>query len=43
MSPPFLSFLLALGGAAVVLSLGYLAACAAAERWLTLREWWGKS
>ena len=21
--------------------LGYLAACAGAERWLTLRKWWG--
>jgi hypothetical protein len=24
-----------------VLGLGYLAACAGGQRWLTLREWWG--
>jgi hypothetical protein len=27
--------------AAFVLSLGYLAACAGAERWLSFKEWWG--
>lgn len=30
---------------AVVAALGagaYLAACAGAQRWLILREWWGK-
>jgi hypothetical protein len=28
----------------IVLGLcGYLAACAGAQRWLTLREWWGKT
>lgn len=26
----------------VILGIGYLAACAGAERWLTLREWWGR-
>lgn len=35
------TLLLAVGGAVAVLALGYLAACASAERWLTLREWWG--
>jgi hypothetical protein len=35
------SILAALAGVAFVGLLGYLAACAAAERWLTFREWWG--
>lgn len=26
---------------AALLALGYLAACAAAGRWLSLGEWWG--
>ena len=26
---------------AVLMLCGYLAACAGAERWLSLREWWG--
>lgn len=26
---------------AALLACGYLAACAGAERWLTLGEWWG--
>jgi hypothetical protein len=24
-----------------LLACGYLAACAGAEKWLTLKEWWG--
>jgi len=32
--------LIACGGVLLIGSLGYLAACAGAERWLTLREWW---
>jgi hypothetical protein len=34
----FLFCVAVVGGIAAT---GYLAACAAAERWLTLREWWG--
>ena len=26
---------------AVVCGLGWLVGCAAADRWLTFREWWG--
>jgi ABC-type spermidine/putrescine transport system permease subunit I len=35
------SLLIGLLGALFCLFLGYLAACAGAERWLTFREWWG--
>lgn len=33
------TLLICLGGLAVLSSLGYLAACAGAERWLPPREW----
>ena len=26
----------------VIAILGYLAACAGANRWLTFKDWWGK-
>jgi hypothetical protein len=32
---------LACAAVLVVLGGGYLAACAGAQRWLTLKEWWG--
>jgi hypothetical protein len=31
-----------LGVLALLGCLGYLSACAGGERWLSLREWWGK-
>ena len=34
-------FLTLVGVPVLLLGLGYLAACAGAERWLTPREWWG--
>ena len=36
-------FLIFLGIVAVFAGLSYLATCANAEQWLTLREWWGLS
>ncbi len=33
------TLLIFLGGLAVLMSMGYLAACAGAGRWLPLREW----
>jgi hypothetical protein len=38
---PYIAAASAVLGGIAFLGLGYLAACAAAERWLTLREWWG--
>ena len=35
------NILIILGAEAAFLGFGYLAACAGAERWLSLREWWG--
>lgn len=29
-----------LGGVAMLGLVGYLSACAGAQRWLTFREWW---
>ena len=31
------------GTVAALVLLGWLASCAGAERWITLREWWGDS
>lgn len=33
------TLLTCLGAVVALLAAGYLAACAGAERWLTLREW----
>jgi hypothetical protein len=33
------TFFVCLGALAALALMGYLAACAGAERWLTLREW----
>ena len=30
-----------LGIVALLVLMGYLSACGAAERWLTFKEWWG--
>jgi hypothetical protein len=35
------SVLIGAAGALALLGIGYLAACAGAQRWLTFREWWG--
>lgn len=37
------AILIGLSALAVLALCGYLAACAGAERWLTLREWWGET
>lgn len=36
----FFSVVCGLFVGACLMFLGYLAACAGAERWLTFREWW---
>lgn len=35
------TFLICCALVAVLGGMGYLAGCAGARRWLTLREWWG--
>lgn len=37
------TLLICLGAVAALVAMGYLAACAGAERWLPLREWLARS
>jgi hypothetical protein len=40
MDDAVLILLTAIAAGVVVGAVGYIAACAGAERWLTFREWW---
>ena len=41
MGPMKMTLLICVEAVVLLMAIGYLAACAGAMRWLTLREWWG--